>query len=186
MCSSFYLFNRPGNVSRLWCYIMNPMNQNDMYYMQKALEMARWAEKLDEAPIGAVLVRDGKIISWGWNTRESNQQSTGHAEMMAIEKACEKLGSWRLTDCTLYVTLEPCCMCSGAIIQSRIARVVYGASDPKGGCAGSCINLFETPGFNHYPQVESGVLKEQCSRMLSSFFQKKRQEKKRRKKTDQV
>lgn len=155
------------------------MKHDDVYYMKKAMAMARWGERLDEVPVGCVIAdNEGKIISWGYNLRQTIQDPTGHAEMMAIKKAAEKLGSWRLEDCTLYVTLEPCPMCSGAIIQSRIKRVVYGAADPKGGCAGSCINLFGVKGFNHYPLVEGGILQEECSDMLKQYFKKKRLQKK--------
>lgn len=157
------------------------MNQKDEYYMSKAIEAARWAENLDEVPVGCVIVQNDKIISWGWNSRQTEQDPTGHAEIMAIRKAAEKLNSWRLEDCTLYVTLEPCCMCAGAIIQSRIPRVVFGASDPKGGCCGSCTDVFQIKGFNHYPEAEGGILSSQCSEMLSSYFRKKRKQKKNKK-----
>ena len=140
--------------------------------------MARWGAKLDEVPIGCVIVKDGKIISWGVNSRQNRQDPTGHAEMNAIRQAARKLDSWRLEGCTLYVTLEPCPMCSGTIIQSRIERVVYGAKDPKGGCAGSCTDLFKVPGFNHYPEVDGGILEEECGQVLKDYFKAKRLKKK--------
>ena len=155
------------------------MKHDDIYYMKKAMAMARWGEGLDEVPVGCVIAGpEGNILSWGYNRRQTDQDPTGHAEMMAIRQAAEKLGSWRLEGCTLYVTLEPCPMCAGAIIQSRIGRVVYGASDPKGGCAGSCIDLFGVQGFNHYPQIQGGILREECAQMLKEYFKKKRRKKK--------
>ncbi|WP_300919682.1 tRNA adenosine(34) deaminase TadA, partial [Faecalibaculum rodentium] len=138
------------------------MEHNDEWYMHKALTAARWAADLDEVPVGCVIVKHDKIIAWGWNSREETQDPTGHAEIMAIRKAAEYLGSWRLDDCTMYVTLEPCCMCAGALIQSRVSRVVFGASDPKGGCVGSCLNVFSVPEFNHHPAVDSGCLQTEC------------------------
>lgn len=146
--------------------------------MKQALQEAIKALKQDEVPIGCVIVKDGQIIARSYNEREMKQQSTAHAEILAIEKACEKLGSWRLEECDLYVTLEPCPMCAGAIIQSRIRTVYFGAYDPKGGCAGSCINLFQVPGFNHYPMVEGGILEMNCSQLLKDYFKWKREEKK--------
>lgn len=146
----------------------------DIHFMKKAIREAKKAEKIDEVPIGAVLVKDGEIIARGYNTRETKQISTHHAEICCIERACRKLNTWRLENCTLYVTLEPCPMCAGAIFQSRISRVVYGASDPKGGSYGSCFNLNEVRGLNHYPEVTSGILEEECSKMLKNFFKNKR------------
>lgn len=150
----------------------------DIYYMKAAIEQAKIAQSYDEVPIGCVIVRNGKIISTGYNLKEKTQLSTAHAEMIAIEHACKVLGTWRLDDCDLYVTLEPCPMCTGAIIQSRIHRVIFGANDPKGGCIGSCVNLFEIKGFNHYPTYTSHVLQEECSQLLKKFFKKKRMKKK--------
>jgi tRNA(adenine34) deaminase len=147
----------------------------DEFFMKQALRLAKKAEALDESPIGCVIVKDGKIIARGWNTRQTKQKAIGHAEIMAIEKACRKLGSWRLEGCTLYVTLEPCPMCAGAIIQSRIERVVFGAYDPKGGCAGSCTDLFQIPQFNHHPVVSGGLMEEESAKLLKDFFRKKRQ-----------
>lgn len=147
-------------------------------YMKEALKEAYKAELLDEVPIGCVIVKDDKIIARGHNLRETKQQSINHAEIIAIQKACKKVGSWRLEDCTLYVTLEPCCMCAGAILQSRILRVVYGAADPKGGSIESTMRMYEQDGFNHYPEVISGIMREECSQILTSFFRNKRKKKK--------
>lgn len=143
-------------------------------YMKAAIKEALKARDIDEVPIGAVIVYQDKIIARGHNLREKKQCSTAHAEIIAIEKACKKLKSWRLEDCTLYVTLEPCPMCSGAILQSRIITVVYGAKDPKGGCIESNMKMYEVAGFNHYPETISGVLEEQCSNLLKEFFKEKR------------
>ncbi|MDQ0360797.1 tRNA adenosine(34) deaminase TadA [Breznakia pachnodae] len=149
----------------------------DEKYMKEAIKEAKKAWAKDEVPIGAVIVKDGKVIARAHNLRESKQIATAHAEIIAIEKACKKIGSWRLNDCTLYVTLEPCAMCSGAMILSRVGRIVYGASDPKGGCVDSCIKMYEQQGFNHYPEVTSGILKDECSSMLTTFFKNKRNQK---------
>lgn len=127
----------------------------------------------NEVPVGAVIIRDGQIISTGRNNREETHDATGHAETLAIRKACETLGTWRLEDCELYVTLEPCPMCMGAIINSRIKRVVFGAKDAKAGACGSVINLNNYP-FNHKPEIKSGVMAEECRDILSDFFDKKR------------
>jgi tRNA(adenine34) deaminase len=143
----------------------------DEFYMEMALEEARKAKDLGEVPIGAVLVKDGEVLAKGFNLREKEQQVTAHAEILAIRQGNQKLQSWRLTDTTLYVTMEPCVMCGGAIIQSRIARVVFGAYDPKGGAGGSVINLFEQKGFNHQVIVTGGVLEAPCSKILTDFFQ---------------
>ena len=146
-------------------------------FMVEAIKEAKKAELIDEVPIGCVIVKDDKIIARGHNLRESKQRSTAHAEIIAIEKACRKLKSWRLEGCSLYVTLEPCPMCSGAILQSRIEHVVYGAKDPKGGCMESCMNMYEVKGFNHYPEVIGGVLEDECGSLLKTFFKRKREEK---------
>lgn len=150
----------------------------DEKYMKEAIKQAKKAESIDEVPIGAIIVHNDKIIARAHNLRESKQNAVAHAEIVAIQKACKKLESWRLENCILYVTLEPCPMCSGAILQSRIERVVYGASDPKGGCIESCMQMYEVKGFNHYPMVTSGVLKEECSELLKNYFKQKRVEKK--------
>lgn len=147
-------------------------------YMKEAIKEGYKAWNKKEVPIGAVIVKDDKIIARGHNLRETRQLSTAHAEIIAIEKACKKLGTWRLEGCTLYVTLEPCAMCTGATILSRIDKVVYGAKDLKGGCIESCVHLYEQQGFNHYPEFESGILEKECSAMLSDFFAERRKEKK--------
>ena len=145
--------------------------------MKEALKEAKKAELIDEVPIGCVIVKDDKIIARGHNQRETNQSPIGHAEIIAINKASKKLKSWRLEGCDIYVTLEPCIMCSGAIIQSRISKVYYGASDPKGGALGSSINVLEANNINHHPEVISGVLKEECSKIITNYFKQKRQSK---------
>ena len=132
----------------------------DELYMLEAIYEAKKAEKLTEVPIGAVIVSNGEIIARAHNLRETKQSAVSHAELLAIEQACENLGSWRLENATLYVTLEPCAMCSGAILLSRIDRVVFGAFDPKGGCAGTFMNLLQDERFNHQCEVVSGVLEE--------------------------
>ena len=147
-------------------------------YMQAAIEEAKKAQNLGEVPIGAVIVKDGEIIARGYNLRETSQLSNAHAEMIAISKANEMVGSWRLEDCTLYVTLEPCPMCAGAIVQSRIPTVVFGAHDPKGGCCGTIYNLLDESKFNHRCELVSGVLVEECGQLLSDFFKNLRQKKK--------
>jgi len=139
------------------------------YYMEKALEQAGIARSIGEAPVGCVITENNRIIATGYNRRESDQNAVSHAEMAAIKTACEKTGFWRLTECELYVTLEPCPMCAGAIINSRIKRVVFGARDKKSGAFGSVINLNDFP-FNHKPEVTGGVLAERSSAMLSAFF----------------
>jgi tRNA(adenine34) deaminase len=152
--------------------------ENDQLFMQMAINEAIEAGKKGEVPIGAVIVKDGDVIAKGSNLRETNQNALAHAEIIAINKACEHVGYWRLTECTLYVTLEPCQMCAGAIIQSRIDRVVFGASDPKAGCAGSLYNLLQDNRFNHVVELESGVLEEECSHLLKDFFKQLRLKKK--------
>ena len=141
--------------------------------MELALEQARLAANLNETPIGAVLVWEGEVVASAFNRRELDRIATAHAEILAINEACRKLGGWRLHKATLYVTLEPCPMCAGAIINARIKRVVYGASDRKAGCCGSILDLFREP-FNHHPEVTSGVLAEESAALLSSFFKKLR------------
>ncbi|MEL0539247.1 tRNA adenosine(34) deaminase TadA [Staphylococcus debuckii] len=155
----------------------------DENYMKFALEEAAKAERIGEVPIGAVIVKDGEVIARAHNLRETAQQPTAHAEHIAIERAAEAVGSWRLEDCTLYVTLEPCVMCSGAIVMSRIPRVVYGAADPKGGCSGSLMDLLQEPRFNHRAEVVRGVLEEECSQVLKHFFKQLRDKKKLTKKS---
>ncbi len=143
---------------------------SDEQFMRAAMQEADKARKLDEVPIGAVIVHDGEIIAAGHNLRETSQTSLSHAELIAIEEANKKFRSWRLEDCTLYVTLEPCPMCAGAIVQSRVKRVVYGASDPKAGCAGTLMNLLQDERFNHQVELTSGVLEQECGDLLRDFF----------------
>lgn len=154
------------------------MSTEDIKFMKAALEEAEKAGQIGEVPIGAVLVLDGEIIARAHNLRESKQSATSHAELMVIEEACKKLGTWRLEDTVLYVTLEPCPMCSGAIILSRVKRVVYGASDPKAGCAGTFMNLLTDERFNHQSEVSAGILEEECGAILSAFFKDLRKRKK--------
>ena len=146
-------------------------------FMKEAIRQAKKAYALREVPIGCVIVYEGKIIARGYNRRNTDKNTTSHAEINAIRKASKKLGDWRLEGCTLYVTLEPCQMCAGAIVQARIDKVVIGSMTPKAGCAGSVLNLLEMDGFNHKVEVERGVLEEECSTMLSGFFKELRMEK---------
>lgn len=143
-------------------------------FMEQALAEAQKAYELDEVPIGAVVVKDGIVIGRGYNLREREKDPTLHAEMTAIRQASAALGGWRLMDCDLYVTIEPCPMCAGAILQARIQRVIFGARDPKAGCAGSLYNLLEDPRFNHRVEVIEGVLEDQCSRIMKDYFRQKR------------
>lgn len=154
----------------------------DEKYMKEALRQAMKAYALKEVPIGCVVVYQDKIIARGYNRRNTDKNTTSHAEINAIRKASKKLGDWRLEGCTLYVTLEPCQMCAGAIIQARIDKVVIGSMNPKAGCAGSVLNLLEMDGFNHKAEVVRGVLNEECSQMLSGFFKELRIEKAKEKK----
>lgn len=154
------------------------VTHNDEYYMAKALTLAQQAAMIDEVPVGCIIVHDGRIIAKAYNKKEHTQQAIDHAEIRALQSASRHLKSWRLDGCTLYVTLEPCMMCMGAIIQSRIARVVYGASDPKGGCCHTVINIENIHGFNHYPLITSGIMAEQCASVLTSYFKAKRRGKK--------
>ena len=146
-------------------------------YMNEALCQARIAYKKNEVPVGAVIVRDGIVIARGHNLRETNASAVSHAEICAIEEACRYLGTWRLDGCELFVTLEPCPMCSGAIINSRIKRVIYGARDNIAGCCGSVLDVNNYP-FNHSFKVDGGILEHECAELLSDFFKKKRNEKK--------
>jgi len=149
---------------------------DDIYFMKKALRQAQNAAALGEVPVGAVIVRDGKVVAYGKNARESGKGATLHAELTAIQKACKKLGGWRLIGCTLYVTLEPCIMCAGAIMNSRLERVVIGATDPKAGAYGSIMDINTLP-VNHKPEVITGVMEKECRRLLSEFFSKLRADK---------
>ncbi|MGM9603243.1 MAG: nucleoside deaminase [Faecousia sp.] len=144
--------------------------EEDKGYMLEALALAKEAAKEGEVPVGCVVVRKGQIVGRGRNHRETGKNALGHAELQAIDEACRTLGGWRLWECTLYVTLEPCPMCAGAIVNARIPRVVYGASDRKCGACGSVCNLFSME-FNHHPQVEKGLLEEECGALLKEFFQ---------------
>ncbi len=143
--------------------------ERDEYFMGLAIDLAKEAALLGEIPVGAVVVKDGQVIGRGYNRREVDSSATAHAEVLAIEDACKTLGSWRLTDCELYVTLEPCPMCAGAIINARIRRVIYGAKDEKAGCCGSVADFFVMP-FNHNPLSRSGIRSDECSTLLADFF----------------
>lgn len=150
------------------------MENEDIRFMRRAMELAREAEAIDEVPVGALIVREGKIIAEAYNTREHSKCATHHAEVLAIEHACRALGGWRLPGTTLYVTMEPCAMCAGAIINARVERVVFGAPDLRFGAFGSLIDLAAIP-LNHKPEVVGGVLGEENREMLSAYFKKKRQ-----------
>ena len=155
------------------------MQKLDERYMKEAIRQAKKAAALEEVPIGCVIVCDGKIIARGYNRRNTDANTLSHAELNAIRKASKKMGDWRLEGCTLYVTLEPCQMCAGAIVQARIDRVVIGSMNPKAGCAGSILNLLQMDAFNHQVEVTRGVLEETCSSMLTEFFRQLREKKKR-------
>jgi tRNA(adenine34) deaminase len=143
-------------------------------WMKEAILAAHQAEAIDEVPIGAIIVWQDKVIGRGYNMRETTLDPTAHAEMIAIRQASAALGAWRLLDCSLYVTLEPCPMCAGAIVQSRIPKIIYGTSDPKAGCAGTLMNLLQEERFNHQVEIFSNVLQHECSELLSNFFRKLR------------
>lgn len=147
-------------------------------YMKEAIKQAKKAYAIDETPIGCVIVYEDRIIARGYNRRNTDKSTLAHAEITAIKKACKKLGDWRLEGCTLYVTLEPCPMCAGAIVQSRIDRVVVGSMNPKAGCAGSVLNILQTEGFNHQTELTTGILKEECSQLMTGFFKELRMRKK--------
>lgn len=146
------------------------MMTTDERYMKEAMRQAQKAAALGEVPIGCVIVYEGKIIARGYNRRMIDKSALAHAEIIAIKKACRKMGDWRLEGCTMYVTLEPCPMCAGAIVQARIPRVVMGCMNPKAGCAGSVLDMLHEEGFNHQAETESGVLGEACSGMMKEFF----------------
>lgn len=148
------------------------------HYMKEAIRQAKKAAALKEVPIGCVIVYDGKIIARGYNRRTVDKNVLAHAEIIAMRKACRILGDWRLEGCTMYVTLEPCPMCAGAIVQARIPKVVIGCMNPKAGCAGSVMNLLQIEGFNHQVKITEGILEEECSEMLSTFFRELREKKK--------
>jgi tRNA(adenine34) deaminase len=149
----------------------------DEKYMKAALVQAKKAYALDEVPIGCVIVQNGKIIARGYNRRNTDKNATAHAEIAAIRKASKRTGDWRLEDCTMYVTLEPCQMCAGAIVQARLQRVVIASMNPKAGCAGSILNLLQMDAFNHQVEITRGVLEDTCSSMLSEFFRELRSKK---------
>lgn len=148
---------------------MNDKNMNEKY-MKEAIKQAQKAYNINEVPIGCVIVCEGKIISRGYNRRTIDNNTLSHAELTAIKKASKKLGDWRLDGCEMYVTLEPCQMCSGAIVQSRIKKVYIGTMNPKAGCAGSILNLLQVKQFNHQVEIETGIMQEECSTMLKQFF----------------
>lgn len=151
--------------------------KNDVFFMKEALKQAKKAGKIGEVPIGCVIVQNGQIIARGYNRRNTDKTTLAHAELAAIKKASKAVGDWRLEDCTLYVTLEPCQMCAGAIVQARMKRVVAGAMNPKAGCAGSILNLLQVERFNHQVEFEHGVLEEECSKVLQDFFKELRKKK---------
>lgn len=146
----------------------------DEKYMKEAIRQARKAYALGEVPIGCVIVHDGKIIGRGYNRRNTDKSTLSHAEILAIKRASKVIGDWRLEECTLYVTLEPCQMCAGAIVQARIPRVVMACMNPKAGCAGSVLNILDMPEFNHQVESVRGILEEECSRLLKTFFKELR------------
>ena len=152
------------------------MNQDEKY-MREAIKQAKKAYEINEVPIGCVIVCEDKIISRGYNRRTTDKNPLAHAEMIAIKKASKKVGDWRLEDCTMYVTLEPCQMCSGAIVQSRMKKVVVGCMNAKAGCAGSIFNLLQMDEFNHQVELETGVLEEECSLLMKNFFKELRKAK---------
>ena len=157
------------------------MLSQDEKYMREAIRQAKKAEKLMEVPIGCIIVYEGQIIARGYNRRNTDKNTLSHAELNAIRKASKKLGDWRLEGCTMYVTLEPCQMCAGALVQSRIDKVVIGCMNGKAGCAGSVLNLLQMEGFNHQVEIVQGVLEQECSSMLSCFFKELRELKKQQK-----
>lgn len=153
--------------------------KKDENYMRQAMKQAKKAASMSEVPIGCVIVYEDRVIARGYNRRNTDKSSLSHAEIMAIKKACKVLGDWRLEHCTMYVTLEPCAMCAGAIIQARIERVVMACMNPKAGSVGSLVNLFDVKGYNHHPKVTTFVLGDECSMMLKDFFRNLRLSKKR-------
>ena len=161
------------------------MMTQDEKYMKAAMKQAKKAAAIEEVPIGCVIVYEDKIIGRGYTKRNLKKNTLAHAEIIAMNKASKVIGDWRLEDCTMYVTLEPCPMCAGAIVQARIPKVVIGSMNPKAGCAGSVLNVLQTDGFNHQVEVETGVLGAECSEMLSSFFRELRKIKKARKKQEE-
>lgn len=155
-------------------------------YMKEAIRQAKKAYALDEVPIGCVIVYEGKIIARGYNRRNTDKNTLAHAELTAIKKASKKLGDWRLEGCTMYITLEPCQMCAGAIVQARVTEVVIGSMNPKAGCAGSVLNILQMEEFNHQVQIIKDVRNEECSQMLTNFFKELREKKKKSNAADQL
>ena len=158
----------------------------DEKFMKDAIRQAKKAGAIGDVPIGCVIVHEGKIIARGYNKRNKNKTVLAHAELLAMSKACKKIGDWRLEECTMYITLEPCQMCAGAIVQARIPRVVIGSMNPKAGCGGSILNLLEMQEFNHQVNVTRGVLNQECSEILSDFFRELRRKQKEKKKQRQM
>lgn len=154
------------------------MSEDNIKFMKEALKEAKKAESINEVPVGAVIVKDGKVISRAYNKKETTNSAINHAEIIAIQKANKKLNSWRLLDCEMYVTLEPCSMCAGAILQSRIKKVYIGTMDQKTGSCGSVFNLFDDYKFNHKVDIESGICKDECEKILQDFFKNLRNTKK--------
>lgn len=159
-------------------YRKENINISEEKYMKEAIKQAQKAYAIDEVPIGCVIVKENKIIAKAYNKRNTNKTTLAHAELLAIQKACKKLGDWRLEECTMYITLEPCQMCAGAIVQARIPKVVIGTYNPKAGCAGSILNLLQMKEFNHQVEVVGNVLEEECSQMMKQFFREMRERKK--------
>lgn len=149
----------------------------DEKYMKEALRLAKKAAKLDEVPIGCVIVHENKIIARGYNRRNTDKSTLAHAEIMAIKKAGKVIGDWRLEDCTMYITLEPCPMCAGAIVQARIPKVVMGTMNAKAGCAGSVINILQMDGFNHKVEIVKGIMEDECKKIMQDFFKELRERK---------
>ena len=173
--------NRKRKLVQKMSKIRASVLTEDEKYMKEAIRQARKAEALGEVPIGCVIVYEGKIIGRGYNRRMTDHSARAHGEILAIKKACRKMGDWRLEGCRIYVTLEPCPMCAGAIVQARIPQVIIGCMNPKAGCAGSVLDLFHQEGLNHRCQVETGILQEECSEMMKSFFRRLREKGKEKK-----
>jgi tRNA(adenine34) deaminase len=168
----------PYNAAMTNPYPIPVPQEQDIYFMRQALALARQAETAGEVPVGAVVVKDGEVVGRGFNAPISRHDPSAHAEMMALRDAAVHLGNYRLTGCELFVTLEPCVMCVGAMFHARIERVVYGARDPKTGAAGSVFNLFTVAQLNHHARIEGGVLAEECGKVLSDFFAQRRAQQK--------
>lgn len=165
---------KEAKEAKLRADLQRAKEKEDAHFMREALRQAKKAANLQEVPIGCVLVKDGKIVARGYNRRNTDKTTLAHAEIAVIKKASKLFADWRLEDCTLYVTLEPCPMCAGAIVQARIPRVVAGCMNPKAGCAGSVLNILNTPGLNHKVNFEKGVLEKECTELLQSFFRELR------------